>query len=77
MPKFKKKINYSILIKKIKKTNKKNYFLSNKKIYFLLIKMNFFIPFFFNRRTYSFFDELRRTYSCSLCSSPYMIHILT
>ena len=42
MPKLKKKINYSILIKKIKKTNKKNYFLSNKKIYFLLIKMNFF-----------------------------------
>ena len=38
----KKKTNYTILIKKIKKQTKKKYFLSNKKIYFLLIKMNFF-----------------------------------
>ena len=34
MPKFKKKINYSILIKKIKNKQTKNYFLSNKNFTF-------------------------------------------
>ena len=43
MPKFKKKINYSILIKKIKiKKTKKKLFSFKQKFYFLLIKVNFF-----------------------------------
>ena len=53
MPKLKKKINYSILIEKLKKNKQKKLFSFKQKFYFLLIKMNFFYSNLFFFRTFN------------------------